>query len=330
MARIYLSDVLDKSILFLSVLGIIANIVVCLLVVASKQLRTYVNGFLISLAVSDILTFTTLFVYEDFRGKPHKTKLERAFLKYLICVTISSEIGNLCAVSFERYLAVVKPFHYKTRVKKYFAWIITSLWAVSIIGSLMVFLRFTSINKPAFKTMYITFAALFVFVPFLFMIILYVRIYVELRRQKRRVDNLRQSQQQPSNPRRSREAKIVKIFSLVAFLYSASWIPAIVYEFVKEVHDFRLPGNGNASLAIQLFISGSVVSSLANPFIYTFAKQDFRQQIRRMYRNIKKKVVSLPTDVRSFSAPSSSKGTLDTLNLKRFSHSSNRRISKNQ
>jgi hypothetical protein len=325
----YLTEVIYTCILLLSVLAIVANILVCLLVLNAKQLRTYVNGFVISLAASDILTSTTLFVYISFNGKP-KTELERAFIKYLIFVTTTSEIGNLCAVSYERYLAVVKPLHYKTRVKKYFLRIVTTVWVVSFFSSLLVFLRFTSVRHYNLRITFIASVFIFVLVPFLFMIGLYIRIYVELRRQSKRVNDLRVTQRQPMNLRRNREAKIVKIFSIVAFLYAVSWIPAIAHKSVKEIQHFTLPGS-DSNFAIQLFVVGSILSSLANPFIYTFAKQDFRRQIRKISQNIRNKLLSSSTDVvSSFSAPSSSKGVLDTLTLKRLSHSTNRRLSQNK
>jgi len=122
-------------------------------------------------------------------------------------------------------------------------------------------------------------------VPFVFMVAMYVCIFMAIRKQNRRIRDLQAGQRRPIAIRQKRKIKIVKIFLVVATLYIVSWIPAVLHETVKKMEKFYLPGF-KTSLAVQIFIFGTVVSSLLNPFIYTFAKQDFRREIQRIYGKI--------------------------------------------
>ena len=127
----------------------------------------------------------------------------------------------------------------------------------------------------------------FILLPFLFMVGMYVCIFVAIRKQKRRVRSLQEAQRRPIALRQKREIKILKMFLVVAVLYIVSWIPLLLHETVREIEEFNLPGF-QTSLAVQVFMFGALLTSLLNPFIYTFTKQDFKREIRNIYRKTRR------------------------------------------
>ena len=274
--------VLFSSVSVFSTLGALSNILVIILVVSSKRLRTFLNGFVLSLAVSDFLFTTSLFVYVSRVHKGHD--LLKAFATFFVAFSSVAELANLCAVTYERYLAVVKPLHYKVRIKRYFCVVIPLIWLSSLLACSLIFLRLTDITRLQGKILLASLAFIFVLIPLVTIVVFYCYIFVHLVSHRRALGNI--FNQNIIQQRKKQEAKIVKMFGLVAFLYILSAIPAILHEFVYEIEHFRFSG-WNISLAHFLSTMGMVLSSLANPYIYTFAKQDFRQQIKRIYKKIR-------------------------------------------
>jgi hypothetical protein len=264
-------------------MAVLANALVFLLVLTSKRLRTFVNGFVVSLAASDILLCTALFVFMT--GIHRDGDVVEDWTRYFMGVASLSELGNLCAVTFERYLAVVKPFQYKVRIRTYFSVIIPVVWLCSFTISSLIFLPLTDKNYSQMRILLIFLAIIFVVIPLLIIIIFYCYIFTSLAKRQRVLRDLGSVHRTADQQRKRREAKLVKMFAVVASLYVSSTIPLLLHEFVEEIEKFRLPGC-TTSFAVLLSVAGTVLSSLANPFIYTFTKQDFRQEIKKIFRKV--------------------------------------------
>jgi len=278
-----LDDIVGFILLVIAVLVIVANAMVCLLVVTNKRLRTDVNGFVVSLAMSDIITAAVTLL--NFLSVVHQTKTETeiTFVTISVRFITLSGVANLCAMAYDRYMAVVKPFQYKTRSRKFFVGIVAAVWVGSACVSLLYFLRLSSVSISILNLINQFVILFFIVAPFVFMVVMYVCIFMVIRKQRRRTRDLQAAQRRPIAIRQKREIKIVKIFLVVATLYIVSWIPLALQETVRKVKDFHLPGF-KTNFVIHLFVFGAGLSSLMNPFIYAFAKQDFRREIQRIYR----------------------------------------------
>jgi hypothetical protein len=279
-------DVILSCIFVFSVMAALANALVFLLVLTSKRLRTFVNGFVVSLAVSDILLNLCGVLYVFLIGwQIDQNIVLLKWYLYGLCSASLSELGNLCAVTYERYLAVVKPFQYKVRIRTYFPVMIPVVWLCSFTISSLTFIRFTEISRSLTSVLIYSVIVIFAVVPLLIIVISYCYIFMALVKQQRVIRDLSSVHRTVVQQRKRREAKVVKMFAVVASLYVFSTIPAILNQSVKEIEEYKLPGC-RKSLAVQLSVAGMVLSSLANPFIYTFTKQDFRQQIKKMFRKV--------------------------------------------
>lgn len=118
-ARVIVSVILMVTI-------ILGNSLVILAYKKNYRLRTGTYTFLVSLAISDFLVGSVslpLWIYGSVHGWP----LQDVVYTFFICFDIFSALAStlhLSAVSVERFIAISRPFYYKTiTFRSYFVWI---------------------------------------------------------------------------------------------------------------------------------------------------------------------------------------------------------------
>ena len=128
MATLHVSYLVSLS--TLSVLVVVFNVFVCCMVCMKKALRTYTNGFVVSLALSDILTGGVFFPMT--LSKP--SSLATA---YLTSIIVFSSSCNLSSMTYARYVAIMKPLRSRYLVPKMFKKAVVFSWLMPIIFSLL-------------------------------------------------------------------------------------------------------------------------------------------------------------------------------------------------
>ncbi|XP_042259512.1 dopamine receptor D4 related sequence [Thunnus maccoyii] len=109
----YVALVLGVPLILVIILG---NVLVCLSVLTERSLKTATNYFIISLAAADLLLAVLvlpLYVYSEFLGGiwTLSTYICDALMTMDVMLCTAS-ILNLCAISVDRYIAVVVPLKY--------------------------------------------------------------------------------------------------------------------------------------------------------------------------------------------------------------------------
>ncbi|KAK5866861.1 hypothetical protein PBY51_011402 [Eleginops maclovinus] len=95
------------------------NLLVCLSVMTEKALKTTTNYFIVSLAGSDLMLAVLvlpLFVYSEFQDGVWT--LSTSVCDYLMTMDVmlcTASIFNLCAISVDRFIAVVIPLNYNRK-----------------------------------------------------------------------------------------------------------------------------------------------------------------------------------------------------------------------
>jgi len=244
-----------------------------MLVVSRKKLRTYTNGFVVSLAVSDILSggifmpTSVLVPGSNING-------------HVSMVVIVSSTLNLSAVAFERYLAVVKPLAYKMVIKNWFLRLVCMVWGVAGVMSVLPVIWSANPQLLVHKIYLSTAVILFLIVPLVFILFVYTFIFFKLRQHGKLLRSLHATTASLAEARRSkRESKTVKIFFTILAVFATCWIPVMymTFAFVAERYDLIPP---YLSLISNISI---MLSSLINPFLYTFMKQDFRKEAENVF-----------------------------------------------
>ncbi|XP_068173709.1 dopamine receptor D2a [Antennarius striatus] len=179
---------------------VFGNVLVCMAVSKEKALQTTTNYLIVSLAVADLLVATLVMpwvVYLEVVGEWRFSKIHCDIFVTLDVMMCTASILNLCAISIDRYTAVAMPMLYNTRYssKRRVTVMITVVWVLSFAIScpLLFGLNNTAtrdeslcvIANPAF-VVYSSIVSFYV--PFIITLLVYVQIYVVLRKRRKRVN----------------------------------------------------------------------------------------------------------------------------------------------
>ncbi|XP_029027927.1 dopamine receptor D2a [Betta splendens] len=183
--------------IFIIVFG---NVLVCMAVSREKALQTTTNYLIVSLAVADLLVATLVMpwvVYLEVVGEWRFSKIHCDIFVTLDVMMCTASILNLCAISIDRYTAVAMPMLYNTRYssRRRVTVMISVVWVLSFAIScpLLFGLNNTAtrdeslcvIANPAF-VVYSSIVSFYV--PFIITLLVYVQIYVVLRKRRKRVN----------------------------------------------------------------------------------------------------------------------------------------------
>ncbi|CAG9860516.1 unnamed protein product [Phyllotreta striolata] len=311
---------------FLWFAAIIGNSLVLWIFCTAKSLRTASNMFVVNLAFSDFLMFTSIpiFIYNSFSGGFAAGWLSCQIYALLGSLSgISQGMTNAC-IAYDRYTTITKPFDGKiTRTKAFlmllFVWLYTLPWAFlpmfEIWGRYMPegyltacsfdYLTLTFDNKLFVGSIFV---CSYVF-PMMAIIYYYSQIVSKvfahekaLREQakKMNVESLRANQQQKNE---STELKIAKAAITVCFLFVAAWTPYATLSLIGAFGDQSLLSPGVSmipALACKLV-------ACFDPYVYAISHPKYRIELQKRlpWLSIREDTDTQSTTVTEASAPSS-------------------------
>ncbi|XP_062427929.1 D(3) dopamine receptor [Rhea pennata] len=180
---------------------IFGNLLVCLAVLRERTLQTTTNYLVVSLAVADLLVATLVMpwvVYLEVTGGVWT--FSRICCDIFVTMDVmmcTASILNLCAISIDRYTAVVRPVQYQYNTGqsscRRVSLMIVVVWMLAFAVSCPLLFGFNTTGDPSVcsisNPIFIIYSSLVSFyLPFLVTLLLYVRIYLVLRqRQKKRI-----------------------------------------------------------------------------------------------------------------------------------------------
>jgi len=276
--------ILDVAFFIIAIIGIIGNILVCLVVLLNKPMRTPMNYLLVNLAISDmtLLVFLTVdFVF-------HET-LDDISCKF---VTVLAWTGGytsslfLVAIAVERYFAVVRPheLHRRITVRKVIS-IVVLCWIIGLAWNSVGFSvkgfdderklcagewRYSDARK-AYKIL--SFFAVGV-VPVTIMSVLYSKVVFSLWFKAN--SSLSCIQNVAARSRK----KVTKIVLSVSALYALCWLPELFLYVLKAYQPDLLEGTKLFPVTVALLC----INSAANPMIYCFHSHRFRSHLYKLMK----------------------------------------------
>ncbi|XP_060754033.1 dopamine receptor D2a [Neoarius graeffei] len=182
---------------------VFGNVLVCMAVSREKALQTTTNYLIVSLAVADLLVATLVMpwvVYLEVVGEWRFSTIHCDIFVTLDVMMCTASILNLCAISIDRYTAVAMPMLYNTRYssKRRVTVMISVVWILSFAIScpLLFGLNNTESHDEALCVIanpaFVVYSSVVSFyVPFIITLLVYVQIYVVLRRRRKRVSTKR-------------------------------------------------------------------------------------------------------------------------------------------
>uniref|UniRef100_A0A1A8G456 D(3) dopamine receptor n=2 Tax=Nothobranchius korthausae TaxID=1143690 RepID=A0A1A8G456_9TELE len=184
------------SVLILAI--VFGNVLVCLAVLRERSLQTTTNYLVVSLAVADLLVASLVMpwvVYLEVVGGAWL--FSRLYCNIFVTLDVmmcTASILNLCAISIDRYTAVVMPVLYNTthRSKKRVFTMIATVWVLAFTVSCPLLFGFNTTDDPRVCSIsnpdFVIYSSVVSFyLPFIVTLLVYIRIYVSLRTRRKRI-----------------------------------------------------------------------------------------------------------------------------------------------
>ncbi|NWZ79684.1 DRD3 protein, partial [Poecile atricapillus] len=224
---------------------IFGNVLVCLAVLRERTLQTTTNYLVVSLAVADLLVATLVMpwmVYLEVTGGVWT--FSRICCDIFVTMDVmmcTASILNLCAISIDRYTAVVKPVQYQYSTGqsscRRVSLMIVIVWMLAFAVSCPLLFGFNTTGDPSVCSIsnpsFVIYSSLVSFyLPFMVTLLLYVRIYLVLRqRQKKRTLTRQGSQSASTKPCYAHQAQKLQLnpfqTSRIIFLCQGTFSPCL-------------------------------------------------------------------------------------------------------
>ncbi|XP_074220959.1 D(3) dopamine receptor [Camelus bactrianus] len=187
---------------------VFGNGLVCVAVLRERALQTTTNYLVVSLAVADLLVATLVMpwvVYLEVTGGVWT--FSRVCCDVFVTLDVmmcTASILNLCAISIDRYTAVVMPVHYQHGTGqgscRRVALMITAVWVLAFAVSCPLLFGFNTTGDPSVCSIsnpdFVLYSSVVSFyLPFGVTVLVYARIYVVLRQRRRKRILTRQNSQ---------------------------------------------------------------------------------------------------------------------------------------
>ncbi|KAL8219830.1 UNVERIFIED_CONTAM: hypothetical protein K2H54_034594 [Gekko kuhli] len=275
--------------------SIVGNLFICMVILRNRKLRAVVtNYFLVSLAVADISVGALAIpcaMSADMGLPRHRPQLCLVMLCTLLVLTQASVFG-LLAIAVERYVSILKPFQYKSWMSpRNSLTVILACWGLAVVIGLFPAMGwhdpfpadgeclFNSIIKDTYMV-YFNFMACML-APLTVMMVLYGRIFLEVRRQIRKVaeGEVDVSARQRRRIVVRKEMQTATSLFIILFFFALCWLPVHILNTVMLLcPTCHIPG--------QLIMAAVILShanSAVNPVIYVFRVRSFRKAFVRAF-----------------------------------------------
>ena len=248
--------------------------------------QTHATYFVVNLSICDLLAglvpgYGGLFYnISILRGQTRESLVSLQSL--IVAAAVMTNIVSSCTIvlmSYDRWLTVSSPLHYKARVTKAkIKAAIASTWIYSLIFSSLPFL---GVALSLFSLLY---CHLHVSVPLIILPVLYWKTLRALRHHNNQVQDVADDngRRQMDEAHRNRERKMVSAFLLILVFFYLSFGPQFI---AQNVLVFCPDAINQESFSFFLYASNKflLVNCCLNPFIYAWRIPTYRRAFREIF-----------------------------------------------
>ena len=279
-----------------TVLGLLGNVLVIIIFLHSKKLRTPQNVFIINLAISDTITLIsngpTLHTLVYHYGERYVSDTQCLITAFFLCLAAIASIITMGAIAVTRYISIVHP----SKKGKLLVW-----WKCNLCAAI-IWLYSCSMLIPVFfgwgrysyqETVYlccIEWSFNMVYNVILFMLgfglatvtilFCYVHIFKSVKNSKRRIQHFQGADLKKiakESKLQSEEVRLAIQLLVIFLLFNICWLPYLLLSMFIDP-------NGNANLWLYgLFINLVFVNSAINPPLYLYYNKRFRTELERTF-----------------------------------------------
>ncbi|XP_068747078.1 histamine H2 receptor-like [Montipora capricornis] len=260
---------------------VVSNVLVCVVYFLDpgKKLRRMSNSyFVINLAVADILVGITV---EPINAASFWSNNTNVLFSYYIFAVLSCvcSIVSISALMVDRFLAVCRPFQYRSLVKpRRIRTAILIIWLFSIHFSILPLLGWRSASFQVYLN------GLGVLFPAAIMLLSYYGLLRALREKIANLQNSAADRTQVAHVRNmvKRERRVSTTVFIMLLVFLVSWCPAVTADFVmvfcEKCRSDTLLLARDVTLTIGFFSSG------INPGLYAWRIKSFRQGLMLLFQ----------------------------------------------
>ncbi|XP_069380345.1 neuropeptide FF receptor 1 like 2 [Paralichthys olivaceus] len=283
---------------FIFLLCMVGNILVCLIVLENRHMRTVTNLFIFNLAISDLLVgifcIPTTLLDNLITGWPFSNTMCK-MSGFVQGVSVSASVFTLVAIAVERFRCIVYPLQPKPTVLVAKAAIVF-IWVLAVVimcpaavaltvekfpfhyivynadfnYTLPVYTCYENFDNPKMRKVYtaVLFAHIYL-VPLTVITLMYASIGVKLcssmvANRERQLDK--------------KKIKVIKMLTLVALLFMLSWLPLWTLMMMTDYAGLKRDQIDLLTSYIFPFAHWLAFSnSSINPIIYGYYNENFRR-----------------------------------------------------
>ena len=262
------------------------NLLVLLTIYKQPRLHTISNCFIASLAVADIIVGLVLNPIWATRSAMNIWEEKEPLTIASECLAAHTVVAtslNLCAVSIDRYLAVVKVFRYDTSLsERRCRIIICSIWLAACLALLP---RALIQDRLDLQKFWIVGCTITFFIPLCVIAYCYVRIFEVARSQAKKIQVVSVSSETGRKVAMNsiKERKIALTISIIIGLFITLWSPSFV---LSSIQTFFADDCLKIKLKQRWFWTALVAfsNSAVNPWVYALREEEYRSTFRKLLR----------------------------------------------
>jgi len=269
----------------LSITTVLGNSVVVLLVTKSRRLHsTSANKFVLSLAVADFSVGIAIFPSSYFCNSSATCDLnvQRAFFWFFL----HSSVTNLCALTWDRYIAIVHPLKYNTSMTERRPRMVVLLaWSIPFAISLALLVgMYATTSNTAQDVIQLTCVSAFDIICCASLFYTVVRILVVARAQSHKEADEAAIEQQircthssadnENSRRRRKKHKTASFIIAIVTFFLGCYVVVNYLVLCITFSCHNLSDNAGQILIIFLVLNSSV-----NPLVYAVLKKDIKKEI---------------------------------------------------
>ena len=273
----------------LAVVAVVGNGLVIFLITTRRNLRTTTNWFVLSLAVADFGVGAVWYPRLSFCSIFDETCVNEAvkIASVIGVLVLNASVANLCALTLDRYLAIVHPLRYVTfMTKKRVALLVSAAWAMASTLSASFFLyyvAFTREDQQIIATSLLLYNIAIILCVSMFLLFATVRIFLVVRRIARQNAalvaqlnfNHKLQHGVAFKARETASAKMIGIVVTVCLVCYLLWVADTVLGLAK----LFLP-----HFLFEIYIVLVVLNSAVNPVAYAFYKREIKKELDKLFR----------------------------------------------
>ncbi|EDO43104.1 predicted protein [Nematostella vectensis] len=272
----------------LLVVSLLGNGLVVVLIVKRSRLHTSPNWIICSLAIADLLVTVAIGTTEMLCTLNYCTfSCNWWILNVFYDMAVIASVFNLCALTYDRFLAIVHPLKYQlvmTRTRVFI--LLLFAWGTAIAAPLPSFASHLLGDYKSYRAFQILFLFFCEFLPSVLLLVAYVTMANIARRQVVRIERYRKALKFNNLHRCSvtkapfRVQKInsnVQIIGILVFIFNLCFLLA-VYKGVINYVFFKPVSPAVISITRILYH----FNSAANGLVYAIFKTEYKQEIKRL------------------------------------------------